>query len=325
MNTANDKSSITILCPVYNEAENVEYFVTEFSRVINTIDSHYSFEFLFADNCSTDSTVDRLVQLQHLHSNIRIIKYSRNFGVMKSIFTGILNSNSSACAIFDCDLQDPPELIIDFIKHWENGSKVVYGVRRNRDEGSLIAILRNAYRKIETFFKGYKVNLESGAWFLDQRVVQELRKVPFQPYLAGLIARLGFKAAGVPYNRLRRLHGESKFGLVKYFSYARDGLVSGTIAPLRIAVFFGIIFSLLSFIFGLYFIYAKIFLNITFPTGVAATIVIVLFGFGLNFLLMGIIGEYVGRLYLDKESSQLAIIEDSYPCIGSVNSDDINK
>ena len=107
----------------------------------------------------------------------------------------------------------------------------------------------------------------------------------------------------------------SKFGFVKYFSYARDGLVSGTIAPLRLAVLFGIIFSLLSFLFGLYFVYAKLFLNIDFAAGMAALIVIVLFGFGLNFFLVGIVGEYVGRIYLDKESSQFAIIEESFPCI----------
>lgn len=315
MNEMIDKSVITILCPVYNESDNVDRFVREFMCAINLVDKRYSFEFLFADNCSTDDTVKRLLRLQSLHSNIRIIKYSRNFGVMKSIFTGILNSNTNACAVFDCDLQDPPELIVDFVNQWEAGAKVVYGVRRKRDEGSLIAILRNVFRNIETFFKGYKVNLESGAWFLDARVIQELRKVPFEPYLAGLIARLGFKSIGVPYDRRKRLYGESKFGFVKYFSYARDGLVSGTIAPLRLAVLFGIIFSLLSFLFGLYFIYAKLFLNINFAAGMAGLIVIVLFGFGLSFFLIGIVGEYVGRIYLEKESSQFAIIEESFPCI----------
>lgn len=309
--TSSDGKLVTILCPVFNESENVECFVQRFSDVICTIDLNYSFEFLFADNCSTDDTFERLIKLQNKHPNIILIKYSRNFGVMKSIFTGILNSNpnSMACAVFDCDLQDPPELIVDFINEWEKGSKIVYGIRRNRDEGRLISFLRRIFRNIETFFKGYKVTVESGAWFLDRRVVEELRKVPFEPYLAGLIARLGFKSAGVPYDRLKRMHGESKFGLLKYFSYARDGLVSGTIAPLRMAVLFGIIFSLLSFFFSLYFVYAKIFLNINFATGMAALIVIVLFGFGVNFFLIGIVGEYVGRLYLDKESSQCAIIE----------------
>jgi dolichol-phosphate mannosyltransferase len=309
-----EQLTITILCPVFNESENVERFVSEFTRVIQTLNGSYSFEFLFVDNCSTDDTLDRLICLQRQHANIRLIKYSRNFGVMKSIFTGIVNSNSRACAVFDCDLQDPPELIIDFVKAWENGAKVVYGVRRKRDEGEVISFLRKRYRQIETSLKGYKVTIESGAWFLDERVVKEMRTVPFEPYLAGLIARLGFKAVGVPYNRRARLHGQSKFGLLKYFSYATDGLVSGTIAPLRISVFCGVIFSIMSFILGAYFVVAKLFLGVPFATGVAAAIVILLFGFGLNFLLLGVIGEYVGRLYLEKESAQLAIIEEKYPC-----------
>lgn len=313
MSSLDEKPSITILCPVYNESENVGRFVSQFIQIIQSLEHRYSFEFLFADNCSTDDTLERLLQLQGQYSNIRVIKYSRNFGVMKSIFTGIINSNSNACAVFDCDLQDPPELIAEFIKEWESGAKVVYGVRRKRDEASLVGALRRIYRRIETYFKGYRVTVESGAWFLDQRVVQELRVVPFEPYLAGLIARLGFKSIGVPYDRQRRLHGRSKFGLVKYFSYATDGLVSGTIAPLRISVFFGAIFSLGSFILGIYFIVAKLFLDIAFPTGMAAAIVILLFGFGVNFLLLGVIGEYLGRIYLNKESSQPAIIEEAYP------------
>lgn len=315
-----DQLSITILCPVFNESENVERFVSEFTGVLQTFDQHYLFEFLFVDNCSTDDTLDRLIRLQRQYPTIKVIKYSRNFGVMKSIFTGIVNSNSRACAVFDCDLQDPPELIIDFIKEWENGAKVVYGVRKKRDEGLAISFLRSRYRQIERYLKGYRVTVESGAWLLDERVVKELQRVPFEPYLAGLIARLGFKSVGVPYNRRARLHGQSKFGLLKYFSYATDGLVSGTIAPLRLSVICGVLFSLMSFILGGYFIVAKMFLGIPFATGVAAVIVILLFGFGLNFLLLGVIGEYVGRLYLEKESSQLAIIEETYSCSAPSNS-----
>lgn len=292
-------------------------FVSHFTDVLLTFNQRYKFEFLFADNCSTDDTLDCLLRLQDQYSNIRIIKYSRNFGVMKSIFTGILNTNTNACVVFDCDLQDPPELIIDFIEAWENGAKIVYGVRRKREEGFMIGFLRNRYRQIETYLKGYKVTVESGAWLLDERVVNELRVVPFEPYLSGLLARLGFKSVGVPYDRRARLHGQSKFGFVKYFSYATDGLVSGTIAPLRIAVFSGVIISLLSFLLGGYFIVAKLFLGIPFATGVAAIIVILLFGFGLTFLFLGVIGEYVGRLYLAKESSQLAIIEEKFPLSNS--------
>lgn len=310
-----EQKTITILCPVFNEEENVAYFITQFAGVVKTLDQRYKVDFLFADNCSTDDTLARLRQLQQQHPNLKIIKYSRNFGVMKSIFTGIINSRSHACAVFDCDLQDPPELLIDFVKEWESGAKVVYGVRRKRDEKYAIGLFRRVYRQIEAYLKGYKVTVESGAWLLDARVVDELRGIAFEPYLSGLISRLGFRSVGVPYDRRARLHGESKFGFVRYFSYATDGLVSGTIAPLRISVISGAILSLMSFLFGVYFIIAKLFLGVPFATGVAAIIVILLFGFGLNFLFLGIIGEYLGRLHLAKESSQPAIIEESYPCL----------
>jgi len=310
-----EQKTITILCPVFNEEENVVHFITQFSEVVKALDRQYGFEFLFADNCSTDNTLACLVLLRQEYPNLRIIKYSRNFGVMKSIFTGIINSKSNACAVFDCDLQDPPELLLDFIKEWERGAKVVYGVRRKRDEKYVLGLFRRIFRQMEAYLKGYKVTVESGAWLLDARVVDELRGGAFEPYLSGLISRLGFKAVGVSYDRRARLRGESKFGFVRYFAYATDGLVSGTIAPLRISVISGAILSLMSFIFGLYFIFAKLFLGVPFATGVAAIIVILLFGFGLNFLFLGIIGEYLGRLHLAKESSQPAIIEESYPCL----------
>ncbi len=311
--TAAKLPTITILCPVYNESENVEMFYREFSRVILPISNRFDFQFLFADNCSTDDTYVRLKDICDKEINVKVIRYSRNFGVMKSIYTGIVNSSGAACAVFDCDLQDPPELLLEFIEQWKGGAKVVFGVRRTRKEGRLLGLLRDIYRRIEAVSKGYRIQIESGAWLLDQRVVHELRRTRFESYLAGLISRLGFKSVGVPYDRKRRELGTSKFGLVRYFSYATDGLVSGTIAPLRLSMFFGIGFAFLSFIFMIYFIVAKLFLGAPFANGVAAAIVIILFGFGLNFVLLGIIGEYVGRIYLEREAADTAIIDEVYP------------
>ena len=305
--------TITILCPVYNESENVEFFYTELCNVISPLRNRYTFNFLFVDNCSADDTVQIIKNICDLDDSVRLIKYSRNFGVMKSIFTGILNICTDACVIFDCDLQDPPELLLDFIECWESGHKVVYGVRRSRNESYLLSFLRNTYRRIESFLKGESVKVESGAWFLDKRVVQELSKYKYESYLAGLISRIGFKSVGVPYKRRARSRGTSKFGYLKYFAYAADGLVSGTLVPLRLSIMLGILFSLLSFLSIIYFIMAKFFWGAPFASGIAAAIVILLAGFGLNFMVLGIIGEYVGRIYLDRESSNLAIIDEVYP------------
>lgn len=305
--------TITILCPVYNESENVENFYTEISRVVNPLRARYNFKFLFVDNCSTDDTSGKVKKICDSDESVRLIMYSKNFGVMKSIYTGILNSSADACAVFDCDLQDPPELLLNFISCWESGAKVVYGVRRSRSESYLLSFFRKIYRYIETFLKGGEVKIESGAWFLDKRVVHELSKCKFESYLAGLISRVGFRSIGVPYDRRPRIRGTSKFGYMKYIAYATDGLISGTLVPLRLSILIGIIFSLLSFFSIIYFIIAKFFLAAPFASGIAAAIIIVLAGFGLNFMLLGIIGEYVGRIYLDRESSNLAIIDEVYP------------
>ena len=309
----NNKKIITIICPVFNEEENVDIFVGKFLNIIKNFKNIYIFNFLFLDNCSTDKTVDRLLKLQKKYGCIEIIKYSRNFGVMKSIFTGLINSNSDASAVFDCDLQDPPQLLIKFISEWERGYKIIYGERDRREESYFFGFLRKQFRFFEKNFKGNNVKIESGAWFFDERVILELKKVTFEPYLPGLISRLGFKSLGIKYNRISRKRGDSKFGLAKYFSYAADGLVSGTIVPLRIAVFCGILFSIVSFTLAAYFVIAKLFLDIPFAAGMAANIVIELFGFSLTFLFLGVIGEYLGRLHLSSETSQLAIIEETYP------------
>ena len=308
------KKEITIVCPVYNEEDNVAFFINSFNSIISNLHDKYSFRYLFLDNCSEDKTLEKLLKLKKIHKNISVIKYARNFGVMKSIFTGIVNINeySSACIIFDCDLQDPPDLILNFIEKWEEGYKVVYGSREKRLESYFLTFLRKRYRNLEKFFKGYNVHIESGAWLLDKRIITELKKSNYEPYLAGLISRLGFKSVGIFYNRSVRKYGQSKFDFSKYMSYAIDSLVSGTTFPLRVSIFFGFIFSLFAFILGIYFIFAKLYFGMKFQAGIVASIVILLFGFGLNFIFLGLIGEYLGRIYLKDQTNSLAIIEKLY-------------
>lgn len=312
LNVDNQKS-VTILCPVFNEEENVEYFFSEFSKYLNKLSSKYKFNFLFADNNSTDSTFELLKKICDDNSNVRILKYSRNFGYMKSLYTGFISSNDDACVIFDCDLQDPPELLSNFLDLWEEGYKVIYGRRSSRIEKQSLGFFRSSFRKMESFLKGYEVPLETGVWFLDKQVIKELTKIKFDPYLPGLISRLGFRTIGVPYDRKERMRGYSKASFSHYFSYATDGLISGTITPLRLTTVLGLFFSICSFLMMVYFLVAKIFLGAHFANGVAALSVIVLFGFGVNFIFLGILGEYIGRVYLDREISQPSIIEEVYP------------
>ena len=302
--------SITILCPVFNEAENIERFYEKFNAVCSDLRA-YRFTFIFTDNHSTDSSFEILSLLCKKNDNIKAFRFSKNFGYMKSIYTGLINSTDDACVIFDCDLQDPPELIIEFLEKWNDGYKVIYGQRSTRIEKGSLGNFRKLYRKFENIIKGYKVHIESGTWFLDRRVLDELRQIQFDPYLPGLITRLGFEAVGVPYNRRVREYGRAKGNFLLYLEYARDGLVSGTITPLRIVSVFGILISSISFLFMFYLIILKLFFNVPFASGVAALSAITLFGFGINFIFLGILGEYIGRIYMDKEMRSSAIIEQS--------------
>lgn len=304
------KKTITILCPVYNEVENIDNFYTTFNNYTKDI-VNYKFNFVFTDNHSTDGSFDVIKKLSAMHPNVRGYRFSKNFGYMKSIYTGFTNSGDDACVIFDCDLQDPPFLISNFIKSWESGYKVIYGKRSIRVESQSLGFLRAAYRKFENFVKGYKVEIESGTWFLDKQVIDELKKIQFDPYLPGLISRLGFSTIGIDYQRLAREKGTAKGNIPLYLAYARDGLVSGTITPLRLMAVFGALVSLISFVLMFYFLFAKLFLGAPFASGVAALSIITLFGFGINFIFLGVLGEYIGRIYMERESRHAAIIEET--------------
>lgn len=302
------KKKITIICPVFNEESNIKDFYISFSAIFEKL-LIYNFTIIFADNCSTDNSFKLIEELCEKDKRISLVRYSRNFGVMKSIYTAMTFIDSDACAVFDCDMQDPPELLIEFVNKWIEGNKFVYGKRKSRNENKILSILRNIQKKLENFIKGYKTNVESGAWFFDKIVVDEIKKSPFDPFLPGLITRLGFNAAYVLYARNVRRKGLTKFNYQSYFTYGIDGLVSGTITPLRISIFFSIFFALISFLSSIYFLLAKFVFKIIFQEGIAAIIIINLISFSLIFFILGIFGEYLGRIYIGDEQKKLAIVE----------------
>jgi dolichol-phosphate mannosyltransferase len=300
---------IDILCPVYNESENILFFISEFDRIIPRYKEKYEITFYFADNCSTDNTLDILKDISKARPDVRVISYAKNYGVMKSIYTGILNSRSDAVAVFDCDLQDPPELLEKYIELWESGYSFVYGMRASRQERYLLTLFRIAYKKVERFVNPNPVHIESGAWFLDNEIIDVMRKNNnFDSYLPGLLSRVSYNSIGVPYDRVNRKYGTSKFNIAAYFSYARDGLLSGTITPLRISIMVGLTLFVFSLLSSIYFFMAKFVLGIQFSNGIAAILILMLTLFSFNFLILGIFGEYLGRIYLAKTHQDAAII-----------------
>jgi hypothetical protein len=181
--------------------------------------------------------------------------------------------------------------------------------RKLRTESKTLHFLRKIQKKLEKLIKGYETNIESGAWFLDKIVVDEIKKYPYDSFLPGLISRLGFKSDYVEYLRNVRKKGTTKFNYKLYFLYGIDGLISGTITPLRISIFFSIFFAILCLASSIYFFLAKFVFKIIFQEGIAAVLIINLLSFSIIFFILGIFGEYLGRIYIRNEDQRLAIIE----------------
>lgn len=307
MQKRDKRQVIEILCPVYNEYDNIDIFFSTFEKVLGPLKNQYQINYLFMDNCSVDGSFDKIKKLSSQYQYVRGIQYSRNFGVMKSIYTGLYYSRGDVIAVFDCDLQDPADLVLQFVDAWEKGAKAVYGIRSKRDESLIMSLYRKGFKKLERLLKGRKIEMESGAWLLDRCVIEEIRKSGrFEPYLVGLIYRMGFCSVGIPYERTSRKKGVTKFNIAAYFSYAVDGLVSGTVVPLRIAFFVGLCLLAIGSIDALVLVSAAI------GAAEIKTISFVMlsqfFGFGSTFVFIGILGEYIGRIYLEREWAEPAII-----------------
>lgn len=303
---------ISICVPVFNEEDNIWPFYERLRPVMEGLADRYDFEMLFTDNHSEDSTFEKLVELSQRDARVRAIRFSRNFGFQRSILANYINCRGDAAVQLDVDLQDPPEIIPEFVRQWEDGYKVVYGVRRARpNEPRLLHRTRKAFYRLIDFLSEDRLPHDAGDFrLIDRCIIDQLRSVvdPY-PYLRGLIATMGFRQIGIIYDRSQRERGSSKFDLWKLFALAADGILHHSVVPLRLATFLGLFISAASVAGAVYYLVAKLFFPVDWPTGLASTSILVLFSLGLNALLLGIMGEYIGRIYKNVKYQPLTITE----------------
>ncbi len=301
---------ISIIVPVFNEELNVGPFHEVVSRIAATLPS-YRFEFIFTDNHSTDNTFARLQSLAESDNRIRVYRFSRNFGYQRSIMTGYVQARGAAAIQLDCDLQDPPELIGTFLLHWEQGADVVYGVRVKRMEGWSISLARRAFYRLIDKLSDDTIPVDAGDFRLvSRRVIEVLRDLDdAQPYLRGTIASIGFTQVGVPYERAARQRGESKFPFSKLLSLALDGILNHSIVPLRLSTYFGLTTSVITLLGIVGYTIAKLVVHSQWPAGFATLAALILASISINAMLLGIIGEYLGRMYRQGKKTPLTIIE----------------
>lgn len=307
---------ISIIIPVYNEELNINECYSALNEFSVDHKANYDFEFVFTDNHSTDNTFDILNLLHNQDKRVRVFRFSKNFGYQRSILEGYKQARGDAVVQFDCDLQDPISLVCDFIQEWESGSLVVYGIRTSRREGFFITSLRKIFYRFLNYISDENLPLDAGDFrLIDRRVVDILCATnDAQPYLRGLISTIGFRQVGIEYSRNDRVRGSSKFNFGRLMSLAVDAIISHSVVPLRIASALGISVAVFTVIGILIYGGLKFFFNLNWPSGFTTLAVLVLFGISLNALLLGIIGEYIGRIYSQQKNFPNTIIECKLEC-----------
>src|SRR5215831_9735120 len=272
-----------------------------------------NFEIIYVDDGSTDSTPDLLRELQVQDTRIRVIRFSRNFGHQIAITAGLEHASGDAAAIIDADLQDPPEVILDFVAKWLDGFDVVYGVRTERDGETAFKLwtAKLFYRFIRRLSDTH-IPVDTGDFrLMDRRVVDALLSMPERDrFIRGMVSWLGFAQTAVEYRRAPRLAGSTKFSLFKMVRFALDGIFSFSILPLRLATWTGFAASGLAII-GIILVMLAKFLGVAgIVKGWSSAMITELFIGGVQLICLGLIGEYVGRIYGESKRRPLYIVRE---------------
>jgi len=309
----NSIKKITIVVPAYNEEEGLEYFYSALEAVINKLDD-YRFKVLFVNDGSKDDTLEKMRLLTSSSELVCHISLSKNCGKEIALLAGLdhVTESEDAVIIMDSDLQHPPEVIPALIVEWEKGAMDVYAVKANRDYDPLIKrILTAIYYKILRW--GLKINIEPGAGdfrLLDRKVLNALVKLrESQRYTKGLYDLVGFKKAAVNFVVPERKYGTTKWNGAGLLRLAIDGITSYSTFPLRLAILFGVLFSLLSFFYMAYIIGKTIIYGDP-VAGYPSLISIILFLGGVQLLCIGILGEYLGKIFYESKRRPLYFIEE---------------
>jgi len=289
---------ISVVIPCFNEEENVEKVYTEVRNVFKLLQG-YMYEIIFIDNASTDRTVPFLKGIAQKDKNVKIIVNTRNFGHIRSPFYGLIQSSGDAVVLLCADLQDPPSLIIDFVKKWEEGYKVVLGVKKTSKESSTMFTIRKLYYHLIHSISDIELTKNNtGFGLYDQEVVEILRKLgdPY-PYFRGLISDLGFESAKIEYDQPGRQRGISKNNFYTLYDMAMLGITNHSKIPLRCATIFGFGVSIISLLVAFGYFIAKLIYWDSFAIGTAPVVIGLFFFSAVQLFFIGIIGEYLGAVH----------------------------
>lgn len=305
------KPLVSICIPVLNEELCLEALYIRLTRLADAMAHKCDFEYIFTDNCSTDGTWQKLLILSSNDNRVKALRFSKNVGFQKSILTNYRNTQGNAVVQIDADMQDPPELINDFFDLWTQGYKIVYGVRRKRPEHVLMTAFRKLGYYVVDKLSDHPIPRNVGDFrFMDRLVVDTLLNEPVAiPYLRGQVASYGFKSSFLEFDRVKREEGSSKFRISHLLTLGFASIFNHSTVPLRLSSYVGAFAIIFSIIGSIYYLMVKAFSGYL-PPGLASIHILVLFAIGLNSFFLGVLGEYILRIYLIVRKDPTAIVTD---------------
>jgi polyisoprenyl-phosphate glycosyltransferase len=306
------KKKISILSPAFNEEGNVRRCYEEVRAVMAPLMDRYDYEHLFGDNCSTDRTLEILRELAAQDHRVKVLTYSRNWGVNKSGLTLLRHSTGDAVIPMPTDLQEPVGLIPQFVGLWEAGNEIVFGIYENASDGILMRGTRRFYYWLvnrlssEPLLENY-----SGFGIWDRKVVREIAALDdFNPYVRGFLGIIGFHSTTLRYQRVERKAGKSSYNFAAYLDLAINAIISHSLVPIRLATIIGLVLFGSSLTAAFAYALIKIFFWQFQAPGATTTIVLVLFFSGIQLFFLGMLGEYIGAIHSQVRRGPFIIIRE---------------
>ena len=302
--------TLSIIIPTFNESENVEMCYIEIKKELLKL-SKYRYEIIFLDNRSEDDTFQKIKLICSKDKNVKSYRYANNFGIQKSILFGYSIAKGDAVIQIDCDLQDSPKLFSKFIDKWEQGYDVVYGIRKKRSDGFIMNLMIKGYYCFLNKITSHNIPPNAGDFRLvTKKIIKNLLLFENNDlYLRGAIAKIGFNQIGIEYSRKKRLAGKSKFNLISYINFAFTGITQNTSTPLRLILYLGIFIMIFSIFLIIYYLFEKFFMGNN-VSGFVTLVCLILFSMGINSIMIGIVGEYLSRVYSQTRSIERVIIDE---------------
>ena len=304
------RPEFSVIIPAYNEQEVIEESYKRLTAVMSQINEPY--ELLFIDDGSRDNTASILARICESDPNVKLLRFSRNFGHMPAITAGMDYAGGSAILVIDADLQDPPELFPKMIEKWREGYDVVYGKRSERKgETAFKKMSAGLYYRFLRRMTDVDLPVDTGEFrLIDRKVCDAIKRIKEKNrYIRGLVSWVGFRQTAVEYVREKRFAGETKYPFTKMIKFAMDGITSFSYKPLKLAAHLGFTISALSFFYLIIVLYQRLFTQTT-TTGWASMVAVVLFSQGIVLMVLGLMGEYIGRIFEEIKDRPIYIIKE---------------